>query len=143
MLPLVTSSDGGGSIRIPASFTGAFGLKPSQGRIPRGPMKAWDYGSTAVYGDDLFHQSAVLKGSRSALVELRPLREFAEGSRQAAGYGITVTLTAPDRLSPAMSKARSISSSGTWWVSSPAQPSPAPARIRTASAKSSCPGRRA
>ena len=50
VLPLVTSSDGGGSIRIPASFTGAFGLKPSQGRIPRGPMKAWDYGSTAVYG---------------------------------------------------------------------------------------------
>ncbi len=29
VLPLVTSSDGGGSIRIPASFTGAFGLKPS------------------------------------------------------------------------------------------------------------------
>ena len=50
VLPLVTSSDGGGSIRIPASFTGAFGLKPSQGRIPRGPMKAWDYGSTSVYG---------------------------------------------------------------------------------------------
>lgn len=50
VLPLVTSSDGGGSIRIPASFTGAFGLKPSQGRIPRGPMKAWDYGNTAVYG---------------------------------------------------------------------------------------------
>ncbi len=50
VLPLVTSSDGGGSIRIPASFTGAFGLKPSQGRIPRGPMKAWGYGSTAVYG---------------------------------------------------------------------------------------------
>ena len=37
VLPLVTSSDGGGSIRIPASFTGAFGLKPSQGRVPRGP----------------------------------------------------------------------------------------------------------
>lgn len=50
VLPLVTSSDGGGSIRIPASFAGAFGLKPSQGRIPRGPMKAWDYGSTSVYG---------------------------------------------------------------------------------------------
>jgi aspartyl-tRNA(Asn)/glutamyl-tRNA(Gln) amidotransferase subunit A len=50
VLPLVTASDGGGSIRIPASFTGAFGLKPSFGRIPLGPSKRWDYGDTAVYG---------------------------------------------------------------------------------------------
>jgi len=50
VLPLVTASDGGGSIRIPASFTGTFGLKPSYGRVPRGPFEHWDYGSTAVYG---------------------------------------------------------------------------------------------
>src|SRR5204863_2875324 len=34
VLPLVTASDGGGSIRIPGSFVGAFGLKTSFGRIP-------------------------------------------------------------------------------------------------------------
>jgi aspartyl-tRNA(Asn)/glutamyl-tRNA(Gln) amidotransferase subunit A len=50
MLPLVTASDGGGSIRIPASFVGAFGLKPSYGRVPTGPFSMWDHGMTTVYG---------------------------------------------------------------------------------------------
>ena len=50
MLPLVTASDGGGSIRIPASFTGTFGLKTSFGRIPRGPFDHWEYQDTSVAG---------------------------------------------------------------------------------------------
>jgi aspartyl-tRNA(Asn)/glutamyl-tRNA(Gln) amidotransferase subunit A len=37
LLPLGTAGDGGGSIRIPAGFTGTFGLKSTFGRIPRGP----------------------------------------------------------------------------------------------------------
>ena len=32
---LATGSDGGGSIRIPSSFSGVTGIKPSQGRVPR------------------------------------------------------------------------------------------------------------
>ena len=32
---LATGSDGGGSIRIPASLSGVFGIKPSLGRVPR------------------------------------------------------------------------------------------------------------
>ncbi len=50
LLPLATASDGGGSIRIPASFTGTFGLKPSFGRVPRGPFSHWEYGDTSTYG---------------------------------------------------------------------------------------------
>ncbi len=40
MVPLVTASDGGGSIRIPACYVGAYGLKPTFGRVPVGPLIA-------------------------------------------------------------------------------------------------------
>jgi Asp-tRNA(Asn)/Glu-tRNA(Gln) amidotransferase A subunit family amidase len=50
VIPLATASDGGGSVRIPASFTGCFGLKPSYGRIPHEGKLYWIMDDTAVHG---------------------------------------------------------------------------------------------
>ena len=36
--PIAVGSDGGGSIRIPSSFSGVFGLKPNLGRVPQYPV---------------------------------------------------------------------------------------------------------
>jgi aspartyl-tRNA(Asn)/glutamyl-tRNA(Gln) amidotransferase subunit A len=49
LLPIATGSDGGGSIRIPAGFTGLIGLKATFGRIPKGPAVEFEP-LTAVLG---------------------------------------------------------------------------------------------
>ena len=48
MGPLAVGTDGGGSIRIPCSFTGLFGIKPSFGRVPGWPLSP--FGTVAHVG---------------------------------------------------------------------------------------------
>lgn len=49
VLPAAHATDGGGSIRIPAACCGLFGLKPSRGRVPAGPLKTEGWGGLSTH----------------------------------------------------------------------------------------------
>ena len=82
LLPIATGSDGGGSIRIPAGFTGLFGLKATYGRMPKGPRRD----RAAHLGPRLPHPVGAGHGALFRLLQrLRPARSAEPARRRRVG----------------------------------------------------------
>ena len=102
LIPIAHGTDGGGSIRIPASCCGVFGLKPSRGRVSSAPFGSLEGLSTAGplsrTVEDAAHLLDVLAGYEPGdpWWAPPPERSFASAAATPAGtLRVAVTSTPP------------------------------------------------
>lgn len=77
IVPAAHATDGGGSVRIPASCCGLFGLKPSRGRVPMGPTRTEGWGGMSV-------NHALTKSVRDSALIMDVTHGVEPGSRYSA-----------------------------------------------------------
>jgi amidase len=79
IVPLAHASDGGGSIRIPASAAGLFGLKPSRGRTVAASLERSEF-------DALMSQGCISRSVRDSALFLSLVEDRSSGSLPPLGY---------------------------------------------------------